>query len=287
MGRICPGVEVLLDVCAAETELRESLLDPVARKAAREVLISCVARAIDEGFGMGTKADVPARVKAKEAAPTECLVEYMHDHESRELKAGQEAVFRKGLKAVTECVACDVLRGDVIGYVGEDTHYGRPLVYLIDRPLKFGINLGPKTWIRKVTLHNGILNETSLRDRPTLAWMVLDVMSDLKRFTEEQVIDQVVDCYWSERDRSKYTSKKIFRRDLGRAYWVMRTHHWNMIKRNVGMGYMVVGVPSHLAEVGVQEIRGRLAHETYEYFQEHLKKMEASKAGKAPLVSLD
>ena len=288
VGRICPGIEVLTDVHAAETELKDSLLDPVARKAAREVLIGCVAKAIDEGFGLGTKADVPARVGGVEAS-TECLEEWMRGYDRRKLGVEQEAQldkFRKGLKAVTECIACDGVKKDVLGYVGEE-YYGRPLVWFVIRPGIFVKEMGGNAWLCKVTLHKGILNQTSLRELPSLNWMILDVMADLGQFTEKQVIDQAVEFYYSERDKKKYTSKKKFRKDLEKTYYVMRTHHWNTMKRLVGMGYMVVGVPSHRGAAGVQEIRGRKAHETYEYFQEHLRKMEVSKAGTAPMASLD
>jgi hypothetical protein len=204
---------------------------------------------------------------------------------------------RKLLVPFDQKVACEAIQGDILGMIPEgqgfsSVYCGRPVVLLALRPQLFGKEVvlprnDGKVTTRRVTVHNGILNHCDLdEDAPSPYWSVLDAMSDLQQFNKAMVVERACKLHGEKRLRSKYPTVESFAKACSIAYDVLKTHHWHQRKRHAGMSHMVHDCGS--LNKGLSEIRGRLAHESLEFFEEHHRKLEAARAGsQAPLASVE
>jgi hypothetical protein len=198
------------------------------------------------------------------------------------MSEGAALELKKTLKPCTELVSCEAVQADVLGLAPEGKYRGRTRVLLFLRPQVFGAEVVLEPSVRLVTLHKGILNHCNAEDHPSPYWAVLDAMSDLGTFTKDEVLGRAVELHGADRNKGKNPTLKSFEGACSIAYDVLKTHHVHPRKCNAGMTHLVV----NLAERGRAEIRGRLGHETLEYFMEHRQKLEAARNGGPPMASL-
>jgi len=187
-------------------------------------------------------------------------------------------------------VDSEPIRMDILGIIpagaGVPHEYrGRPIVVLVLRPQVFGREVVLARSVRRVTLHGGILNHCEMDEHPSPYWAILDAMSDLKKFNKAGAIKQAVKLHGAGRNKSKYPTLASYAAAGNWAYDVLKTHQVHPRKCHAGMTHMVQDCGS--ADKGMSEIRGRRAHETFEYFEEHRAKLAKLRSGgDVPLASL-
>lgn len=191
-----------------------------------------------------------------------------------------------------EPIDCLFLKSDILGYIPRDIGVqseicGKRILVMVNRPNVFGeevvVDKGDgKVGIRRATLNNGILNQCNIKDEyPTPYWAVLDIMTELKTFSKDMIIDKCVEVYGDQRDKGSYESLEDFRNACVSAFYVLKDHHKHPMKMYSGCCFMVVHHGS--MDVNKFTIRSRERHETLEFF-ENLGKV---KVAGAPMVSLE
>lgn len=129
----------------------------------------------------------------------------------------------------------------------------------------FGTRKEGKERIRKLTIHNGVLNQCALTNPPTPYWAVLDAASDLKNnFTKNQVIELAV------KNMKQAGSLKDNVKACEMAWDVLRNHHRHARKCNAGMAYMIE------SNNGKLMIRARCPDETIQYFSSEKERKKIS-----------
>jgi hypothetical protein len=150
----------------------------------------------------------------------------------------------------------DVIPSLIEGRVG-GLYHDREVVVFRHIPGLFGTRFDGMVRVRKLTIHNGILNQCSMELEVTPYWAVMDSMSELKtNFTRNQVIDLAV----------KLTGEDQ-RKACEMSWDVLRNHHRHARKCYAGMGYMVDTSNSGRGVYGGRlSIRARCADETVQFF---------------------
>lgn len=140
-------------------------------------------------------------------------------------------------------------------------YHGREVVLFRHISGLFGTRPFGNDRFRKLTIHNGILNQCAIEKEVTPYWAVMDAMSDLKtNFTRSEVLDLAVKLV-GEGKRSA----------CGMAWDVLRNHHRHARKCEAGMCFMVDSLGG-----GKLSIRARCYDETVQYFsQEVIRRRQA------------
>lgn len=158
------------------------------------------------------------------------------------------------------CIDGEVVPSLVKGRLGI-LYYGREVVLFRHISGLFGTRPFGADRFRKLTIHNGILNQCAIEVEVTPYWAVMDAMSELKtNFTRSEVLDLAVKLVGEGK-----------RKACGMAWDVLRNHHRHARKCEAGMCFMV----DSLGE-GKLSIRARCFDETVRYFsQEGVRRKQA------------
>jgi hypothetical protein len=148
----------------------------------------------------------------------------------------------------------DAVEGCVLGYTGED-YCGRKVILFKRKPGMFGIE-GCSERVIKATLHKGIINMSSMKDKPTPYWAVLDAASELgKEFTRQEVIDLAMRTLEAHGSTGEVKACQV-------AWDVLKNHQNHPRKKTCGMPFMV-----DLLGDKRMSVRGRNECETQQFFE--------------------
>jgi hypothetical protein len=146
-----------------------------------------------------------------------------------------------------------------------EIYHGREVIFFKQVPSLFGTRKEGQERIRKLTIHNGILNQCALTEPPTPYWAILDAASDLKSdFTRNQVIELALKTFGNVVHEADKTACEM-------AWDVLRNHHRHARKCNAGMAYMIE------SNNGKLSIRARCPDETIQYFSSEKERKKMSR----------
>ena len=160
------------------------------------------------------------------------------------------------IKVPEELIDGDVMKPLVAGGTGED-YCGRQVIMVTKVPGIFGTPEGGRERQIRCTLHNGIINQSTMKATPTPYWAVLDAASELKNdFTREEVIAAAVRTLLAHGVQDSEKACSV-------AWDVLKNHQHHPRKRDCGMGFMV-----DTLENKKMSIRSRDESETNQFFEE-------------------
>ena len=162
---------------------------------------------------------------------------------------------RKSKERLVTCKSAmegEVIPKVVVGSTGR-TYRCREIVCCSFPPGLFGTRGGGHVRHTLCTLHNGLLNQCSIKGNlPTPYWAILDAAIDLRRgFERKDVVDKAVRIV----GEAKRSAAEM-------AWDVLRNHHRHDRKKNSGMVYMIED-----GNDGKLLIRARDVGETLQYFE--------------------
>ena len=277
VSKQCPGIETILEAVECERLVQEAIRNEEDFKTARLELIEKVDKMNQAGYSMKGETqeelnDEPERPKQKVQQVT---LDDLKGRTRMTIKSEDQLEgLKEQLQPLDQDVKCEVVASDVLGYTG-DTYKSRKIVVYVQRPRIFGEEVVDKMSIRLCTIHKGVLNLGAMRDEPTSAWMALDMMSELGKFTRDDVLKKVSEVHGVKGQELK---------DVEYRYNELKNHHLDTSKRYLGMVHMVEDL--NTLEGGGCILRGRQAYETLEYFLERESKLKGAKVGKNPVMSL-
>lgn len=173
----------------------------------------------------------------------------------------------------------------VLGYVDGEEYCSRKVILFHMDSTVFGDGEMQKKKYRKLTINKGIVNHCDIRagEAPSSYWAVMDAMSELGKFTKDEVIALAMETM---RGAGCKTGKKALESACTISFNVLHTHERHPSKKKTGMTYICRWDGKNADGKKVMFIRGREAGETYSYFENEKAKSKQAEVDGKPLMTV-